>query len=442
MLRPTRQIRLRAVAEIALWLLPGALIALLGDPLWGVLAMLAGALYQLYRHIVAIDSLVAWARSPLGTPVPIASGVWDLIFSEINRRSRLMKEQRERLSLALDRFVEAGRAMPDGVIYMGPGNVIDWANPRAEEHFGIVASRDAGAALTNLVRDPDFVAYLEAGEFSEPLIMCPLRQQGLTLMVQLVPYAESRCMLLSRDISHLERLETMRRDFVANVSHELRTPLTVVLGFIETLADDDGLSADDRRHYLGLAREQAERMHRLILDLLVLSALETGAPSPTEDQVDMPDLLDRVLTEGNVLSAGRHRLTLEIEGPHWLRGSVKELHSAFANLVSNAVRYSDPSGHIRLRWRAVDGGAEFSVQDQGDGIDARHIPRLTERFYRIDRGRSRESGGTGLGLAIVKHVLGRHQGRLDIESTPGVGSTFRAILPARRVLSSASDEAA
>lgn len=156
----------------------------------------------------------------------------------------------------------------------------------------------------------------------------------------------------------------------------------------------------------------------------------------------MPDLLDRVLTEGNVLSAGRHRLTLEIEGPHWLRGSVKELHSAFANLVSNAVRYSDPSGHIRLRWRAVDGGAEFSVQDQGDGIDARHIPRLTERFYRIDRGRSRESGGTGLGLAIVKHVLGRHQGRLDIESTPGVGSTFRAILPARRVLSSASDEAA
>ena len=443
MLRPTRQIRLRALAEIALSLLPGALIALLGDVVWGLAAMLAGALFQLHRHLVAIDALVAWARSPLGTPVPAASGVWDLIFSEINRRSRLMKDQRERLSMALDRFVEAGQAMPDGVIYMGPGNAIEWVNPRAEAHFGIVATRDAGAALTNLVRDPDFVAYLEADDFSEPLVMNPLRKPGLTLMVQIVPYAESRCMLLSRDISHLERLETMRRDFVANVSHELRTPLTVMLGFIETLADDDdALSREDRRHFLGLAREQAERMHRLILDLLVLSALETGAPSPTEDEVDMPELLDRVLSEGRALSAGRHRLTLAIEGPRWLRGSAKELHSAFANLVSNAVRYSDAGGSIRLRWRAVEDGVAFSVQDQGEGIEARHIPRLTERFYRVDRGRSRESGGTGLGLAIVKHVLGRHQGRLEIESAAGQGSTFRAILPARRLLSPASDEAA
>ncbi|MCB1914313.1 MAG: phosphate regulon sensor histidine kinase PhoR [Rhodocyclaceae bacterium] len=443
MLRPTRQIRLRALTEIALWLLPGALIAVLGDAAWGLAAMLAGALYQLFRHVAAIDSLVVWARSPLGTPVPVASGVWDLIFSEINRRSRLMKDQRERLSMALDRFVEAGRAMPDGVIYMGPGNVIDWANPRAEEHFGIVAARDADAALTNLVRDPDFVTYLEAGDFTEPLIMTPLRQPGLTLMVQLVPYAESRCMLLSRDISHLERLETMRRDFVANVSHELRTPLTVVLGFIETLADDDeGLSARDRLHYLALAREQAERMHRLILDLLVLSALETGAPLPAEEQVDVPALLDRVLREGIALSAGRHRLTLEIEGPHWMRGSTKELHSAFANLVSNAIRYSEAGGAIRLAWRSVGGDVAFSVRDQGEGIDARHLPRLTERFYRVDRGRSRESGGTGLGLAIVKHVLGRHQGRLEIESALGTGSTFRAILPARRVIRPASDEAA
>ncbi len=405
--------------------------------------MLAGALYLLFVHLRSIDLLVEWTRAPIGTPVPLAPGLWDLVFSEINRRTRLMKDQRERLSAALDRFVEAGQAMPDGVIYMGPGNEIDWANQRAEAHFGIAAARDAGAPLTNLVRDPDFIDYLQAGDYGEPLIMKPLRSAGLTLMVQVVPYAENRIMLLSRDISHLERLETMRRDFVANVSHELRTPLTVVLGFLETLADGvDDLTREERLHFLQLAQQQAERMHRLILDLLVLSALETGAPAPAEERVEAAELLDGVLREGIALSAGRHRLTLELEGAAAVRGSAKELHSAFANLVSNAVRYSEPGGHIRLRWRYVDGGCEFSVQDQGEGIEAKHLSRLTERFYRVDRGRSRESGGTGLGLAIVKHVLTRHQGRLEIESKPGVGSTFRVVLPEQRLPSSASDAAA
>lgn len=424
-------------------MLPGALIALLGSLTWGLVAMLAAALYLLLSHLRQIQALVEWARSPIGTPVPLASGVWDLVFSDINRRSRLMRDQRERLSSALDRFVEAGQAMPDGVIYMGPEHVIDWANQRAEVHFGIDAQRDAGAPLTNLVRDPEFAAYLDGGDFAEPLVMKPLRQRGLTLLVQVVPYAETRTMLISRDISHLERLETMRRDFVANVSHELRTPLTVVLGFLETLADGiDDLPREDSLHYIALAQQQADRMHRLILDLLVLSALETGAPAPAEEFVDMPALLDAVLREGVALSAGRHRITLEVEGPSSVRGSTKELHSAFANLVSNAVRYGRPGGHIRLRWRSTEDGCEFVVQDQGEGIDAKHIPRLTERFYRVDRGRSRESGGTGLGLAIVKHVLGRHQGRLEIESVLGEGSTFRARLPAQRVVRRVADAAA
>ncbi len=431
------------MVEAVLWLLPGALIALLGDLTWGLAAMLAGALYVIVSHLRHISDLVAWARAPVGTPVPIASGVWDLVFSEINRRSRLMRDQRERLSAALDRFVEAGQAMPDGVIYMGPDYVVDWANQRAESHFGIDAQRDAGAPLTNLVRDPAFVDYLNGGNYAEPLVMKPLRQSRLTLLVQLVPYAETRTMLISRDISHLERLETMRRDFVANVSHELRTPLTVVLGFLETLADGvDDLPTEQRLHFVNLAREQAERMHRLILDLLVLSALETGAPAPAEEEVDVASLLDAILREGKALSAGRHRITLEIDGPMRLRGSTKELHSAFANLVSNAVRYGREGGHIRLRWRETAEGCEFAVQDQGDGIDPSHIPRLTERFYRVDRGRSRESGGTGLGLAIVKHVLGRHQGSLEIESVLGEGSIFRACLPGHRVVRQATDVAA
>lgn len=405
--------------------------------------MLAGAVYVLCGHLRGIGALVAWARSPLGTPVPQASGPWDLVFSEINRRTRLMRDQRERLSSALDRFVEAGQAMPDGVIYLGRGNVIEWANHRAEEHFAIDAARDAGAPLTNLVRDPRFVAYLQAGVHAEPLVMKPLRQPQQTLLVQVVHYADEKRMLLSRDISQLERLETMRRDFVANVSHELRTPLTVVVGFLETLGGgEDDLSREERAHYVALAREQAERMQRLIQDLLVLSALETGAPAPAEERVDLGELLEAIVREGQALSGGRHRITLEMDGADAIRGSQKELHSAFANLVTNAVRYSGNGGHIALRWRRVAGGGELEVRDEGIGIPAEHLPRLTERFYRVDRGRSRESGGTGLGLAIVKHVLTRHQGVLEIESTPGVGSVFRARLPAQRILNPASDAAA
>jgi len=284
------------------------------------------------------------------------------------------------------------------------------------------------------VRQPEFVAYLQAGQYAEPLVMHSLRRRDRTLQVQVIRFAGSRRMVVSRDISQLERLENMRRDFVANVSHEMRTPLTVVGGFLETLIDGlDDFSREDVLHFLKLASEQSTRMQRLIEDLLALSALETGAPAALEGKVDVQELMREVMRETEILSGGRHSVNLVLEGGGALLGSGKELHSAFSNLASNAVRYTPAGGHIELGWRIDGEGGEYWVKDDGIGVDPEHIPRLTERFYRVDRGRSRETGGTGLGLAIVKHILTRHQGELAVSSESGKGSRFAMRFPPARI---------
>ena len=402
---------------------------------WGLAFFSAASVLAGAYHLRNLMRLVKWSREPLGTPLPRAMGVWDYAFADLSRRARVGYDQRDRLSATLERFREASQAMPDGVLYLSESNAINWINRRAEEHFGLDHGRDLGAPVTNLVRQPDFVHYLEAGNYAEPLLMRSTRNAGHSLVVQVVPYAEDEKMVLSRDVTQLERLETVRRDFVANVSHELRTPLTVVIGFLEILEDDvDELSREERLKYLKMASEQATRMHRLIQDLLALSALETEAPAAVEERVDLSLLLEEIRGEAVALSAGRHRISLECHGPSTVLGSAKELHSAFANLATNAVRYTPDGGHIEMRWQCDGGDGVFSVSDDGIGIDAADIPRLTERFYRVDRGRSRESGGTGLGLAIVKHVLPRHQGELHITSVTGQGSTFSATIPRRRII--------
>lgn len=404
--------------------------------IWGF-GVFSGLLLLLaLYHLSKMRALAEWAHQPFGTPVPRAQGVWDQVFSDLNRRSRLGEAQRLRLSSSLEQFRDASQAMPDGVAFLSGNGVIEWINQQAERHFGLEAARDLGAPITNLVREPDFVAFLEGGDYAQPLLFRSRRNSRSTLLVQVIPYGEGHRLVLSRDITQLERLENMRRDFVANVSHELRTPLTVISGFLETM--EDGLTEYDigqMRHFLALASEQAGRMQRLIEDLLSLSALETGAPDPVEEDIRVADLLEDVRDEALLLSAGRHRVELKLEADALLRGSRKELFSAFANLATNAVRYTPEGGAIELAWRSpqADGGAAFAVRDNGIGIAAEHLPRLTERFYRVDRGRSRDSGGTGLGLAIVKHVLSRHQAELKVESTPGQGSCFTVRLPARRV---------
>ncbi len=405
---------------------------------WVIAAALGLALLGLLlRNHVQLLRLIRWAKAPLGTPVPDAGGLWGDTFLALHQRARAAAESRRQLQEELDRLEALTQALPEGVVILADGRNIEWLNARAAADLGLDAVRDVGTPIVNLVREPEFVRFLDNPQHGVP---SPLRRLGRALQIASAPFGASHVLLLTRDVTQLEKLETMRRDFVANVSHELKTPLTVVTGFIETLKEGIGtgpgeIPADDAAHYLALAAEQAGRMQRLIDDLLTLSALETGAPPPTEERVDMRALLAEVREEAAALSAGRHDIRLEDSGPAWLGGSAAELRSACSNLAGNAVRYTPPGGRIALVWQALpDGGAEFAVTDSGIGIEAQHIPRLTERFYRVDRGRSRESGGTGLGLAIVKHVLERHQARLLVASETGRGSTFRAVFPAARVV--------
>lgn len=408
------------MTDILLWLVVGIAVALSAVAL---------------RDRMHLRRLIRWARQPIGTPVPDAGGAWGEAFVALHKRARASAEQREQLHEALERFRQAAQAMPDGVVILGAQLAIEWANGQAEFLLGIDNGRDVGAPVINLVREPRFIAYLQGGDYGAQCPLRSVRRHGQSLQVQAVPFGQGRLMLLVRDVTQLERLETMRRDFVANVSHELKTPLTVVAGFVDTLVDGwQDLSVDEAKHMLTLAGEQATRMRRLIEDLLTLSALETDAP-PQEERIDMAAILADVREEAEVLSAGRHEIVLVDTGPQALLGSPRELRSAFGNLASNAVRYTPAGGRIELSWQLEsDGDVAFSVADNGIGIESQHIARLTERFYRVDRGRSRETGGTGLGLAIVKHVLERHGGGVHIESKPGAGSRFTARLPARRVL--------
>jgi two-component system phosphate regulon sensor histidine kinase PhoR len=402
---------------------------------WALGAMIGGILLVFGWHLFQLGRLIEWLRGPLDAPLPEGSGVWEIAFAGLHRRVRIRTGQQQALSDTLKRFTRAAQALPDGIIVFNRHRHIDWINTNAESHFQLSAAVDQGQTLTNLIRQPDFVAYLDAERYDEPLIYRSGRVEGQTLLLQVIPYGEDQTLLLSRDISHLERLETMRRDFVANVSHELKTPLTVVAGFTEMLADaETSYSEAEVRQYLALIREQALRMQRLIEDLLTLSALETGSSQWSDERVELEPVLQSLLIEARALSAGRHELGLTIEAPAVLKGCVNELRSAFGNLISNAVRYTPVGGRIELIWRLREGQGEFVVADTGIGISPQHIPRLTERFYRIDRSRSRETGGTGRGLAIVKHVLTHHQAVLDVESEPGKGSRFTARFPASRLV--------
>ncbi len=418
------------------------LVGWLFGPSAAIIAVATLALLLLWRHELQLARLKVWAEQPLGTPVPLATGSWSKAFMALHRRARQATAQREALQEMGERFRMVAEALPEGVLILDRGHQIEWMNPRAEVLLGLDRQRDVGMPVTHLVREPEFISFverqLETGDSSVPLTVRPLRSPGHVLHIRGVPFSAGSTLLLVEDLTQLERLETVRRDFVANVSHEMRTPLTVVQGFLETARDSIGdtqqpMLPEEIMTFLDMALDHAHRMQRLIEDLLTLSTLETDAP-PQEEVVDVNALLALVAEETQALSSGRHELVLENQGPATLLGSSRELHSAFSNLASNAIRYTQAGGRIALRWnRQNAGGAVFKVIDSGIGIESKHIPRLTERFYRIDRGRSRESGGTGLGLAIVKHVLERHQATLIIESKLGNGSSFAAVFPAQRV---------
>jgi two-component system, OmpR family, phosphate regulon sensor histidine kinase PhoR len=422
----------RSAVVVLLLAIPAFGTGALFGPEWGWSLFCLGLLALLLHHVRHLQVLRRWASRSLTESVPEGSGAWEEVFTLLYRRQRAEISQRRTLAHSLARSRQAGRALPYGVAILDSECRIVWCNDSCATHFGIDTEADVGQPITYLVREPEFVEYVAGEDYSKPMQLKTGRD-GLVLSVQFVPYVDSQRLLLSRDITQGIRLETMRRDFVANVSHELRTPLTVLVGFLETVRELK-LDPERSRDYLNLMAEQGKRMQRIIDDLLTLSTLESAPEPPRDERVDVALLLSRIQSEASALSAGRQKITLDAEAGFDLLGAESEIASAFGNLSSNAVRYTPAGGEVRLIWRGSQKGAEFTVEDTGVGIEAEHIPRLTERFYRVDRGRSRETGGTGLGLAIVKHALARHQATLEIESTPGVGSRFTARFPARRVV--------
>ena len=387
--------------------------------------------------------LIRWLHDADLNQVPFLRGLWG---EAAYRAAKALRAERERTrdsAQRLEDFLAAIQASPNGVVLLDPGNRIEWFNAIAGEHFGLDPQRDVMQHVGNLLRQPVFTAYLAARHFDKDVQLTGQQDRPghpVRLSVQLFPYGSGQQLMLSRDVTAVIQAEAMRRDFVANVSHELRTPLTVLAGFVETLQTLP-LTEAERANYLGLMSTQSDRMQTLIHDLLMLSSLE-GSPQPsTNERVDLGTVMAQCKAEAHALSgllypnpASPQQLVFGPQPLFTITGSAKELSSAISNLVNNAVRYTPAGGRIEIGWEGLpDGGARFFVIDTGPGIAPEHLSRLGERFYRVDRSRSRESGGTGLGLAIAKHVVQRHGGELQIASTLGSGSCFALRFPASRV---------
>ncbi|MEW6704153.1 MAG: phosphate regulon sensor histidine kinase PhoR [Pseudomonadota bacterium] len=412
-------------------------------PRWSVLVGAVVAVTSMVLiDAVAAHRLMRWLRGSQEGQAPRGRRFWGEVGYRVERalraRERTLEQERQRLS----QFLSAIEASPNGVLLLDERDQIEWCNSVAADQLGLDPVRDRQQPVTNLVRAPAFVAHLQGERFGEALVI-PSPHGGGTLSVVVRPYGEGTKLVLTQDITERERSDAMRRDFVANVSHEIRTPLTVLAGFVETMSNLP-LTEAERKRVLVLMRQQTGRMQNLVGDLLQLAQLE-GSPRPAPDHwVALAPLLLKVEADAQSLSAGRHQLQFRVDDADVsLAGNESELFSAVANLVNNAVRYTPAGGRVEVSWRArPDGGGEVEVRDTGIGIAKEHLPRVTERFYRVDSSRSRDSGGTGLGLAIVKHVAQRHGGELDVQSELGKGTSFRLIFPSSRVRRRATQAAA
>ncbi len=410
-----------------------------------VVGLVLGALVWLLIDTTRARRWLLWLRSGDTSSATAHGGLWGEVSDRTRRLLRLREQAAQDSRTRLQDFLEALQVSPSGVMLLEGQGRIEWFNQTAAAHFGLDSERDLAQQVGNLVREPGFAAYFAGHDYRHELLM-PGRENTplhpVKLSVQLHRYGEGRLLMLSRDVTALQQAEAQRRDFIANVSHEIRTPLTVLAGFVETLQSLD-LSAEERKRYLSLMAQQAGRMQTLVSDLLTLSKLE-GSPAPGVDHwVSVPELMRELEEEASALSAVlhpgvqlAHRLDFDTSMQWEVAGSANELRSAMSNLLSNAIRYTPAGGAVRVRAQlSSDGTARFSVADTGCGIAPEHLARLTQRFYRVDHSRSRDSGGTGLGLAIVKHVAQRHGVELKISSAPGKGSEFAMIFPASRVRS-------
>ncbi|HZF14503.1 MAG TPA: phosphate regulon sensor histidine kinase PhoR [Steroidobacteraceae bacterium] len=367
---------------------------------------------------------------------PNVGGVWGDTIAQIVRLDRRKRYHKQRFIRVFRELRRSAAAMPDGVVMLTPDREIQWFNRRARQLLDLKPKHDIGLRIDNLIRAPEFVRYLDTGDFASPVVVSVHPNGGAILALHLIPYGEGGQILFARDITRQTQIEAMRKDFVANASHELRTPLTVIMGYLETLADDSALEAGWRPP-LAEMRRQAERMNAILRDLLELSRLEAAGATAGDEPVDVGGLLALLRKDAMAAGPRSREINLSLESQAQVRGTEAELESAFSNLIQNAVRYTPEDGRIDIRWWSDERGGHVSVSDTGIGIAPEHIPRITERFYRVDAGRSRATGGSGLGLSIVKHALQRHDAELEVVSEEGQGSTFTCHFPASRVIAEA-----
>lgn len=401
---------------------------------WAIAAGVAVLSIPLVYAYINLARLRKYILADSVENMPLPSGFWEEVFFRLQRLVRNLKQRIRSIEQQHDHFIEAFQASPNGIVMLDESDQIEWCNSIAERFFGLIFKRDVMQRVNFLIRRPEFIQYLNKRNFEEPLLMERMGADGsLSLMLQAFPFGQKRHLLLVQDVTDLQKADAMRRDFVANVSHEMRTPITVLMGFLETVQSLD-LKKDQQDQYLDMMMSQAQRMKSLVEDLLTLANLESNALPATNTVVKIDTLMALIKNDAEALSQGKHSLSFDVNSTQNLLGDEREILSAFSNLVSNAIRYTPDVGAISVEWKVNEQGqGEFSVSDTGPGIASEHLSRLTERFYRVDRSRSRDTGGTGLGLAIVKHIANRHQAQLVIESTPGRGSKFMLRFPKERV---------
>ncbi|GGJ94291.1 phosphate regulon sensor histidine kinase PhoR [Pseudomonas matsuisoli] len=400
---------------------------------WSMALALAGYLAWILRDLMRLRSWLE--KADLEADVPEAKGVWEELFDQVYHLQRRSRQSRDRLQAIIDRAQESTTALRDAVIMVDNSGNLEWWNPAAESLLGLKEPQDVGQPIANLLRHPRFKDYFESGNHAVPLEIASPVNDRVRIQFTITRYGNDEHLMLVRDVTRVHQLEQMRKDFVANVSHELRTPLTVITGYLETLLDNSEGANPRWRRAMEQMQQQATRMQSLLNDLLLLARLEATDYPSDNHPVPMLRVLSSIKTDAQALSAERaHHIVLEADANLSIKGSETELRSAFSNLVFNAVKYTPEKGEIRIRCWRDENGAYLSVQDNGPGIDAKHLPRLTERFYRVDSSRASKTGGTGLGLAIVKHVLLRHKGRLDIESTLLRGSVFTCHFPPSQIV--------
>ncbi|MGE8587858.1 MAG: phosphate regulon sensor histidine kinase PhoR [Alcaligenes sp.] len=426
---------LSTLTSIFLWAVFGAIMGWWLGAATGFACLAFGLLIMVLVSGAHVSRIQKWTRN-LNDPPPPSIGPWDAILAPVYRQLRRDRHEILDLNRHVDGIMMAAEALPDGAITLNADMELQWCNQTACEHIGLNLATDRHHSIFNILRAPEFSRYARQSRWDGPLLL-HIDKDGLEkcLLLQLTPYGLGQFLIVTRDVTQVEKLETTRKDFVANVSHELRTPLTVLLGFLETLQDmpPESLTPEQRQRYETMMLEQTRHMQSIVADLLTLSTLESS-PTVEGETVQVSNLIQSALKQGEALSGGQHTFVTNLDSNLAIQGMENELSSAVSNLITNAIRYTPKDGTITVSWYVLDNGdACYSVQDTGIGIAPQDIPRLTERFYRVDKGRSRSTGGTGLGLAITKHIVVRHNAELQIQSRLGVGSIFTLRFPKSRV---------